>query len=404
MIDLTLHGDAGTCRTAAGDLDRFAGTITDEAATVTWAQGRLGETWTGTAAAAATSRLDSLASSAHTLAERARTLSTALDTFAAGLDDARAKLDTARSTAYGAGLPVVGDTIHPPVAPTLPADADDAAVAAAGQAHERRATAYATAQQLASSARTLETSAHTALLAQVKAVTADDPFQWFLEKLGLLPQSGDTDDLAWWALGGLGTGFGVWADWRRRLGIGRFAPRGADGRFLPIQQPWYRHALQAPNDRHWVAKPHQAQSYSALGTAGKWVGRAGTVVAVGSAAWSQWEADADDPSLGDAERVGRAATSGVATGAGAWAGAAVGVKGGAVIGMAVGGPVGAVVGGAVGGLIGGAIGSAAGQAVGDAVKDWAGEATQAVTDTVGDAWDAAGDGLASFGDAVSFWD
>lgn len=404
MIDLTLHGDPATCRTAATELGRFASTVTAEADTVATQRGRLGRAWSGAASAAAADRLDGVAEAARTLGTRARTLSRALDDVAEGLETARRGLTSARATAVAAGLSVSGDAIRPASAPTLPPGTDDAAVQAAATAHAARVSAYAEAERLAASARTVEADAHAALVAQVGTVTADGPFRWFLEKLGLLPGSADPDAVAWWALGGVGTGFGVWADWRRRLGVGRFAPRGPDGRFLPVQQPWYRRGPLAASDRNWVARPHQAQAYSRLGTAGTWVGRAGTVVAVGAAAWNQWEADADDPALGDAERVGRAATSGAATGAGAWAGAALGVKGGAALGMVVGGPVGAVVGGALGGLVGGALGSAAGQAVGDAVKDWAGEATQAATDALGEAWDAAGDGLSSFGDAVSFWD
>ena len=75
----------------------------------------------------------------------------------------------------------------------------------------------------------------------------------------------------------------------------------------------------------------------------------------------------DDPSLGDGEKVTRAAT-GLGTGGGAWAGGALGAKVGAGIGACLGGPVGAAVGGIAGGIIGGAAGSAAGRAIADGAK------------------------------------
>ena len=77
--------------------------------------------------------------------------------------------------------------------------------------------------------------------------------------------------------------------------------------------------------------------------------------------------DSHDPSLGDGEKVTRAAT-GLGTGGGAWAGGALGAKVGAGIGACLGGPVGAAVGGIAGGIIGGAAGSAAGRAIADGAK------------------------------------
>ena len=55
--------------------------------------------------------------------------------------------------------------------------------------------------------------------------------------------------------------------------------------------------------------------------------------------------DSHDPSLGDGEKVTRAAATGLGTGGGAWAGGALGAKVGAGIGACLGGPVGAAVGG-----------------------------------------------------------
>ena len=57
-----------------------------------------------------------------------------------------------------------------------------------------------------------------------------------------------------------------------------------------------------------------------------------------------------DPSLGDGEKVTRAAATGLGTAGGAWAGGALGAKVGAGIGACLGGPVGAAVGGIAGGI------------------------------------------------------
>lgn len=65
--------------------------------------------------------------------------------------------------------------------------------------------------------------------------------------------------------------------------------------------------------------------------------------------------DSHDPSLGDGEKVTRAAATGLGTGGGAWAGGALGAKVGAGIGACLGGPVGAA-------------GSAAGKAIADGAK------------------------------------
>ena len=80
----------------------------------------------------------------------------------------------------------------------------------------------------------------------------------------------------------------------------------------------------------------------------KYAGRAGTAVSFGVDAYEQWQKDSKDPSMGQGEKVARAATEGTASAAGGWAGA----QAGAAIGACVGGPVGAAFGGIVGGIIG----------------------------------------------------
>ena len=94
--------------------------------------------------------------------------------------------------------------------------------------------------------------------------------------------------------------------------LGRFAPRGPNGRFLPINSTgsWVN-AWRRGQSSNYVANPGNAAAYARWSTASKWVGRAGTVLTVGTSAISQWQQDANDPSLTTAERVGRAGTAGV---------------------------------------------------------------------------------------------
>jgi Proteins of 100 residues with WXG len=93
----------------------------------------------------------------------------------------------------------------------------------------------------------------------------------------------------------------------------------------------------------------------------KLAGRAGGVLAFGTAALDQWVQDRDRPDLSAGERTRRIATASGLVGGSALAGAAAG----AAIGSAVPG-VGTVVGAAIGGVIG----SGVGQAVGNKIKGW----------------------------------
>ncbi|GAA1825367.1 hypothetical protein GCM10009771_26150 [Nesterenkonia flava] len=113
-------------------------------------------------------------------------------------------------------------------------------------------------------------------------------------------------------------------------------------------------------------------------TAGKWIGRAGSVLTAATSFVGSWNEDsAKHPSMHGAEKGARAAVDAAATTAGAWAGA----KGGAAVGAAIGtalGPAGTVVGGIVGGVIGGMAGGAVGDKVGDLAKG----AVSSITDGV----------------------
>ena len=194
--------------------------------------------------------------------------------------------------------------------------------------------------------------------------------------------------------------FGIGSKYVTQGVLGRFAPRGANGQFLPVNgTPSWLNAWRAGQGSNYVANPGNAAAYARWASASKWVGRAGTVLTVGTSAFSQWQQDANDPSLSTAERVGRAGTAGVVTGAGAWAGAAGGAQLGAAIGS-LGGPVGTVIGGAVGGLVGGAIGAGVGDWVSDHVVEYGGQLAEGVAEGAEAVWDAGGEAVDAAGDLV----
>lgn len=199
-------------------------------------------------------------------------------------------------------------------------------------------------------------------------------------------------DILLWGTGQTLSGLGVASLWMSRVVHGRFAPRDALGRYLPVGGvPWWKGAWRQRQASNWQAKPHASAVRGFWGAAGKWATRAGGAVTFGTTAYNQWQDDASSPHLSGAERAGRAGASGALTAGGSVAGAWAGAQVGAVIGS-VGGPVGSVVGGAVGGLVGGFVGSELGGQLGDAVKGAAGRAADAAADTLDDV-----------GDALSFW-
>ena len=134
-------------------------------------------------------------------------------------------------------------------------------------------------------------------------------------------------------------------------------------------QQW-RHALSDGKLSNWnPAKAAEGSTGAKVvdtvrkaGKTLKWAGRAGTAVSFGVDAYEQWQKDSKDPSIGQGEKVARAATKGAGSAAGGWAGA----QAGAAIGACVGGPVGA----AVGGIVGGVVGSGAGKALADKALGW----------------------------------
>jgi hypothetical protein len=211
-----------------------------------------------------------------------------------------------------------------------------------------------------------------------------------------------------WVAGRGGTAFGIASSWMTTVTYGRFAPRNAAGRYVPVSGPWYQRAYRASgswfgrNANNWQAKPYASAVRSNWATAGKWVGRGGGLLGVGTAGFSQWSMDANRTDLNTTERLGRAGTRAVIAGGAGWGGAIVGGKVGAGIGFAVGGPVGAVVGGALGGLVGGVIGSGIGNEVADHVVDFAGDAAETAVNAAEEVGEALDDAAESVGDFFGF--
>jgi hypothetical protein len=350
--------------------------------------------WTGGAADAAESKLRSAKKNLDDVHDRVVGVGTALSTFADELDVAIARMETARSIATSGGLTVSGDCVEKPAEPD--AEATDGPV----NAYNAKVTAWNSAVGHAEDGRAKETEAHSHLGDTLQKFTGDGFLEKLLEGLGFKPPSdlGVPGDVLW-GVGGAGTGGGIAANWMIKGRYGIFQPR-VNGQFAsPSAFSAWQRGLMSGDDANWHALPNAAGTRDAWKTAGKWVGRAGSVASFGAAAWEQWEADVDDPSLDDTARVARSATVGATTAAGAWAGAEAGAWVGGAIGTAICPGVGTVVGGALGGLIGGFAGSELGGMVGDAVKDSAGKAADAVSDFAG----AVGKGVGKVGKAIKFW-
>lgn len=168
------------------------------------------------------------------------------------------------------------------------------------------------------------------------------------------------------------------------LGLSRFAPRNALGRFIKTAglSRWEVIRL-ARNPANWVAKAGNGQWSRSINVARGAAGAGGAVLGFASGAFTQWSHDSATGGMGTGEKLARAGTTGVATAGGAWAGAAAGAQLGATVGV-IGGPAGVAVGALIGGAAGGIVGSAAGE--------WAGEhlLAPAVSDVI-----HAGDAIAN---------
>ena len=217
-----------------------------------------------------------------------------------------------------------------------------------------------------------------------------------------------TDQGAWgvglWGVRRGALGFDTFAQWRQWSRM-RFAPRGANGQFIPYKNTsWWNQAKLRASSKNWVSTYGNAASNARWATAAKWAGRGGHVLSFVAGGLDQWTRDANRDDLSTGQKVTRSGTRATLNLAGTAAGAWAGGKAGAGIGAMVGGPVGAAVGGVVGGLVGGIIGSGVANEVADHVVDWAGDTYETVSDWTGDRLEDAGEMLSDVGDALTFWD
>ncbi|MBL0749817.1 WXG100 family type VII secretion target [Nocardioides baculatus] len=398
LLDLVVHGDPASCRTAATDVGTARTTITTAVDDVRRAA-RTASTWEGRAGIAFETRVEGAVKDLRELDRRLETLGTALTHFAGELTAVESKMAEARSVGVAGGVRTSGESLVRPAAPATDATPDQVT------AHNDVVTAWNEAVEIADAARTKEQEAHQHLGDGIKKSTGDGFVVDLLQRLGFLPPDfADGDDIASWlfGLGGLGLGAGI--GWMVNGRYGIFQPR-INGRFASASgMTFWQRAWAAGKSDNFHATPYSAATRNGWATAGRWAGRAGTVVTAVSAGWNQWQADADDPSMGDVEQGTRAATMGATTAAGAWAGAQGGAWAGGAIGTAICPGVGTVVGGVVGGIVGGAVGGFVGSEVGQAILDPVGDAADAAADWAGDRLYDAGDALSDVGDAISFWD
>jgi len=406
VIDTRVYGDAAACHSAAATARTVATAVADAGSDLDGASSRSAAAWTGGASDGFRSTVGDLARDLRELEDRITPAAHALDTFADQLTVVDNDMARIRSTASAAGLTVTADGIQEPgdapadlgSDPTpAQADAHDAAVTA----YNELVTAYNSCVTQADEARGKESAAHDHLTSAMKASNGDGWLENLAEKLGFLPPDGmDGWDATAWALGLGGLGFGAGTTTMLKGVLQVFQPRVAGRWSTAAGMSFWQRLAAGTQESSWRAKSYQALTRDRWASAGKWAGRAGTVVTAATSAWDQWQDDADDPSLDTGERVDRAATKGAATAAGAWAGGEAGAWAGGAIGTAICPGVGTVIGGVAGGLIGGFVGSSAGAAVGDFINDTADGVGHLAADLGGQAVDAAED----VGDALTFWD
>ncbi|MGQ0465802.1 MAG: hypothetical protein ACT4QG_10840 [Sporichthyaceae bacterium] len=388
MIETLLPGSTSQARYASVDLELVQSTVVEVEEALRWVQRNREEAWTGSAAQAFSDRVEWLLRQVADVRGDLSKASKQLESFAAELDAAEDLLAAARRCAADAGLTVIAEGVLPPterrgVVGPIAAPS----VGALGKAYEQCAATVA-------QARRIEDQANADLQRTLADTCAVPVWQEWLEKAGILPpQNLGTAGNVLYGTGLAVVGTGVAVDWATKVRYGRFVLRDATGRFVSTQGMGFGQKVGAAWSKNaWQATAHNAATRGNWLKGGKLVGPAGGVVQGGIGFLDQWKADADDPSLRESERYGRAGFHGALEGGGSWALAAAGAKGGGAIGFAIGGPPGAVAGAAIGGVLGGLAGSEVGGWVADVFDE-----------PFGSGVGAAVDGVKSLGSAVKFW-
>jgi hypothetical protein len=408
VLDTKVYGDPAGCSAAASAAATVGSAVHDAESAATRARSLAGR-WQGQAGVAFEAQVDTTIRDLAGLADRVAAIDDGLTDFSGELTVVQDRMAHARAVAAAGGAVVTGTDVHRPVAP---------ATMSQGQvdAYNRTVDAWNEAVEIADAARAKEAEAHQNLADAISKSTGDGVLEDLLQRLGLLPPDfADGDDIAAYLLGLGGLGFGAASSYMVASRYGVFQPR-VNGRFTSPSNLGFWDRLRAGGSSDsFHARPYTAGARNWWGTAGKVSGYGGTALTAGFAAWNQWQADADDPSLSDAERGARAGTVGVSTAAGAWAGAEAGAWAGGAIGTAICPGVGTAIGGVAGGLVGGAVGGFVGSEVGQATMGAVGDATDATVDFIGDTASDIGDAAGDVGDwasdtggdlvdAATFWD
>lgn len=377
MIDLAVHGDSAACRAAAAALDTQHRANSSTAAEMGYGLTASPNYWQGLAGENFRRYLKGAHPDAEELDRKTCRAMLALDAFADQLDKVRGEMAQARHEAEVGQLTVVGDEIQhpyptdwpsltagpaPTVTPTLTPEPP------AIEPTDPKLAAYRDCEARVAFARDMENRAHDDLR-DMAAEVARAPFlEHWATKVGLTPASSAPADIASWAgnaalfVGGAVTG------WATQVKYGGLHPVMNGTRVNAADLAWWRRMGAGFSSKNWRAFDGMEAPYARWTSAGKVLNRAGGVLAGATAAFDQWGADSDDPTMSENERVARAGTVGVTTGVGAYGGALMGAQAGAAIGSVFPGP-GTVIGGAVGGIVGGVAGSHVGQAAGTAVID-----------------------------------
>jgi uncharacterized protein YukE len=347
MLSTVVGGDPAGCRAAADFLCLIADQARDAADRVRSADPSPGGSWAGRARQAFEAQRARTISELEDLSVRTRALAASLRRFADTVESVSAQVERARAEAVAAGVRVTATAIEVSHLPLAVTDAASRACATVGAARQR------------------EHGAHAGLQADVDASRGECLLENVLEKTGFLVRDNpDTAD--------------------RSKHVYRVTSAAAD------------FAATTKLARLELLDPLAADA-SRWRLAGRVTGPAGRALAVGYSAELQWQADADDPNLSTADRVGRTAVRGALEGGSAVVGGITGSQ----IGMSIGTMICPGVGTAVGGLVGGAAGAFATTRAGRSTADAAVEAVDDVIDVAADLGDAIGDAAGAVVDAGS---
>lgn len=396
-------GDPGSIDGVASELTAAHGALARTQGEVSSAVSRLVGGWQGSAASAFQGHWGTEGTSIDALAGVAARMASILTQLASELRRARGIAQQAEGIAGAHGLAIGMDgQVGPPLTagpfglPPNPAQEQARAQAqrlmneALGIAHGAQSRAAGELSGLSVpqvlpgvSPQAAATWAQGAMAGRPGAPLSFGADLWRALRGNALPPSSMGDlGLGLWSFGrGLSIAGGT-SSWMTRVVFGRFAPRDPLGRFVSTDVGWWQKALQSTQGKNWIANPYMGDTRAAWATAGRWVGRAGGVLAVGMSGLSQWMQDASRPGLNTDQRVSRAAYRGVVAGGAAWGGAIAGSEAGAAIGSFV-GPEGTVIGGIIGGIVGGVVGSGVGNWVVDHTVNAVGDAGSTVIHEAG---------------------